>query len=343
LWRSLDSDARIQQAVLQELWWSTRIVGTKIGVAVEQGVVTLLGMVDGFTDRWFAQEAAHSIAGVLGVANELQVRTSVGGQPANTEIAQETRRALELRLPGASDKLRVTVSAGWVTLEGCVDSTQEYEEADKAGMDQKTARKWRRGGQTPSQTKEPRGYRTRTDVFAEVWSEIEQLLEGDAALEARTIFDHLCRQHPEKFQQGQPRTLQRRVKVWRALRGQPREVFFPQEHIAGRQAQSDFTYLDELGVTIAGQAFKHLFYHFTLTYSNREWGMVCASESWESLAEGMQDALWELGGVPEEHRTDSLTAAVKPVGGRARIHRTLPGLAAALRDEGEPHHAGARA
>jgi hypothetical protein len=198
--------------------------------------------------------------------------------------------------------------------------------AAKAGMDQKTARKWRRGGQPPSQTKEPRGYRTRTDAFAEVWSEIEQLLEGEAALEAKTIFDHLCRQHPEKFQQGQLRTLQRRVKVWRALNGQPREVFFPQVHVPGRQAQSDFTYLNELGVTIAGQAFKHLFYHFTLTYSNWEWGMVCASESWESLAEGMQDALWELGGVPEEHRTDSLTAAVKPVGGRPEFTERYQGL-----------------
>src|SRR5262245_37351549 len=188
--------------------------------------------------------------------------------------------------------------------------------AAKAGMDQKTARKWRRGGKAPSQAKEPRGYRTRTDVFAEVWSEIEKLLEGDAALEAKTIFDHLCRQHPEKFQQGQLRTLQRRVKVWRALNGQPREVFFPQDHIAGRQAQSDFTYLNELGVTIAGQAFKHLFYHFTLTYSNWEWGMVCASESWESLSEGLQQALWQLGGVPEEQRTDSLRAAVNPARSR---------------------------
>jgi len=70
----LDSDIRIQQAVLQELWWNTQIGGTKIGVAVEQGVVTLLGVVESFTERWFAQEAAHGIPGVLGVANELRIR-----------------------------------------------------------------------------------------------------------------------------------------------------------------------------------------------------------------------------------------------------------------------------
>lgn len=186
--------------------------------------------------------------------------------------------------------------------------------AAKAGMDEKTARKWQKTGLSPSEAKKPRIHRTRPDPFAEVWEEVEQLLEGEASLEAKTIFDHLCRKYPDRFQESQLRTLQRRVKIWRARKGAPREVFFTQEHVPGRQAQSDFTHLSELMVTIAGQVFKHLFYHFTLVYSNWEWGMVCASESWESLCEGLQDALWKLGGVPAEHRTDSLTAAVKPVG-----------------------------
>lgn len=198
--------------------------------------------------------------------------------------------------------------------------------AAKAGMDEKTARKWLRIGRPPSEVKKPRSYRTRPDAFAEAWSEIEQLLELDASIEAKTIFDHLCRQSPERYQESQLRTLQRRVKVWRAQKGQPREVFFPQLHIPGRQAQSDFTHLSELGVTIAGQPFKHLFYHFTLVYSNWEWGMVCASESWESLSEGLQQALWELGGAPEEHRTDSLSAAVKPVGSPDEFTERYQGL-----------------
>ncbi|MGH9833024.1 MAG: IS21 family transposase [Blastocatellia bacterium] len=198
--------------------------------------------------------------------------------------------------------------------------------AAKAGMDEKTARKWRQVAQPPTQTREPRNYRTRPDAFSDLWAEIEQLLERDASLEARTIFDHLCRQYPERFQESQLRTLQRRVKVWRARKGSPREVFFPQVHLPGRQAQSDFTHLTELNVTICGQLFKHLFYHFTLTYSNWEWGMVCASESWEALCEGLQNALWELGGVPEEHRTDSLSAAVKPIGSRAEFTDRYQGL-----------------
>jgi ribosomal protein S21 len=198
--------------------------------------------------------------------------------------------------------------------------------AAKAGMDQKTASKWRQSGQLPSEVKEPRDYRTRPDGFAEVWLEVEELLERDAAIEAKTIFDHLCRQHPGKFQEGQLRTMQRKVKVWRALRGQPREVFFPQVHLPGHQAQSDFTHMTKLGVRIGGQVFKHLVYHFTLTYSNWEWAMICASESWESLSEGLQKALWELGGTPSEHRTDSLTAAVKPAGGRQEFTERYQGL-----------------
>jgi ribosomal protein S21 len=198
--------------------------------------------------------------------------------------------------------------------------------AAKAGMDQKTASKWRQSGQLPSEVKEPRDYRTRPDGFAKVWSEVEELLERDAAIEAKTIFDHLCKQHPGKFQEGQLRTMQRKVKIWRALRGQPREVFFPQVHLPGHQAQSDFTHMTKLSVRIGGQVFKHLVYHFTLTYSNWEWVMICASESWESLSEGLQKALWELGGTPSEHRTDSLTAAVKPAGGRQEFTERYQGL-----------------
>jgi len=198
--------------------------------------------------------------------------------------------------------------------------------AAKAGMDEKTARKWRRLGHLPSEPREPRQYRTRLDPFAGVWREVEQLLERDASVEAKTIFDYLCRQNPEQFQEMQLRTLQRRVKRWRAQKGAPREVYFPQEHVPGRQAQSDFTYMNELGVTIAGQPFKHLLYHLTLTYSNWEWGQVCFSESYESLAEGVQDALWELGGVPQEHRTDSLSAAVRPPRSKEEFTEKYQGL-----------------
>jgi hypothetical protein len=131
--------------------------------------------------------------------------------------------------------------------------------AAKAGMDEKTARKYRRARRLPSQLQQLHDWRTRADPFAQVWSEIEQLLEREPSLEAKTIFDYLCRKYPGGFQEGQLRTLQRQVKRWRATSGPPREVFFPQQHRPGEQCQSDFTYMKELGVTISGLPFDHLF------------------------------------------------------------------------------------
>jgi osmotically-inducible protein OsmY len=127
-----DSDVRIREGVLQELLWNTQIGGTKIGVAVEHGVVTLMGVVDSFTESWFAQEAAHDVPGVLGVANDLRIRMGKRWLPTNTEIARAARKALELNLPGSGERLRVTVSEGKVTLEGSVDSLRERENAEEA-------------------------------------------------------------------------------------------------------------------------------------------------------------------------------------------------------------------
>lgn len=198
--------------------------------------------------------------------------------------------------------------------------------AAKAGMSEKTARKYRRAGAPPSQLKRERGYRTRRDAFEDVWPEVVALLETDEGLQARTIFDYLCRSYPERFQESQLRTLQRRVKLWRGAHGANREVYFPQRHVAGRQAQSDFTYMTELHVTIGGQPFDHMLYHFVLTYSNWEWVTVCFSESFEALADGVQTALWRLGGVPREHRTDSMSAAVTILGDRDEFTARYRGL-----------------
>jgi hypothetical protein len=159
-----------------------------------------------------------------------------------------------------------------------------------------------------------------------VWRELEELLEREPGLEALTLMEHLCRQYPGQFEMGQLRTLQRRVKRWRAVAGPEREVFFPQEHPPGRQGQSDFTHMKELAVTIAGQPFDHLFYHFMLTCSNWETGTICFGESFESLAEGLQNALWELGAVPAEHRTDNLSAAIIRVGKRDELTAPYRGL-----------------
>ncbi len=183
--------------------------------------------------------------------------------------------------------------------------------AAKADMDEKTARKYRELGKLPSEIKVDHTWRTREDPFAEIWEEVKEKLEINPGLEAKTLFEDLQRRYRGRFADGQLRTLQRRVKIWRALDGPPKEVFFPQVHKPGELCQSDFTHMKALGVTIQGQPFDHLLYHFVLTYSNWETGTICFSESFESLSEGLQNALWELGGVPDLHRTDRLSAAVQ--------------------------------
>ncbi len=183
-----------------------------------------------------------------------------------------------------------------------------------AGMDEKTARKYRKLGKLPSELEQQHTWRTREDPFEDFWHEIKSMLEINPGLEAKTIFEDLQRRNPGLFADGQLRTLQRRIKIWRASGGPPKEVFFTQIHKPGLLGQSDFTHMNKLGITITGRPFDHLVYHFVLTYSNWESGTICFSESFESLSEGLQNALWELGGVPEKHRTDCLTTAVNKTG-----------------------------
>jgi hypothetical protein len=181
--------------------------------------------------------------------------------------------------------------------------------AAKAGMSERTARKYAHSGRAPSQAKASHTWRTRADPFVDVWPEVEALLRQDGGLQAKTIWTELNERHAGRFSTGQLRTLQRRLLAWRATAGPDREVFFPQTHVPGEQAQSDFTDMRALQVMIAGQGFPHLLYHFVLTYSNWESISICPSESFESLSAGVQKALWRLGGVPLEHRTDNLSAA----------------------------------
>jgi len=186
--------------------------------------------------------------------------------------------------------------------------------ASKAGMDEKTARKYQRLSRLPSELQEDRTWRTREDPFSGVWEELEEKLDLNPGLEAKVLFEDLQRRYPGRFMDGQLRTLQRRVKRWRAESGPPREVFFPQVYEPGELCQGDFTHISSMGVTICGQRFDHLIYHFVLPYSNWETGTICFSESFESLSEGLQNALWALGGVPKAHRTDRLSTAVHKAG-----------------------------
>ena len=198
--------------------------------------------------------------------------------------------------------------------------------ASKAGMDPKTARKYLALNLLPSELKEERHWRTREDPFGDVWEQVRQQIEESPGLEAKTLFEWLQREYPGRFVDGQIRTLQRRIKVWRATEGPTQEVYFGQRHEPGRLGASDFTHMTSLGITVSGQTLEHLVYHFVLTYSNWETGTICYSESFESLSEGWQNAVWELGAVPAEHRTDSLSSAVNNMNNLEEFNRRYEGL-----------------
>jgi hypothetical protein len=183
--------------------------------------------------------------------------------------------------------------------------------ASKAGMDIKTARKYNRAGKQPSEMKKPHNWATRANPFSDVWPDIEKELKAEPEYEAKTLFEALQEKYPEQFTDGQLRTFQRKVKRWRATKGPSKEVFFPQNYRAGENAQSDFTNMNSLGISIQGQPFTHKVFHLVLPYSSWEHASICLSESFESLQEGLQNALFTLGAVPKFHQSDSLSAAVK--------------------------------
>lgn len=183
--------------------------------------------------------------------------------------------------------------------------------ARMAEMSEKTARKYRDTDGLPSQQSSDRNYRTRIDPFAEVWPIVEQRLEVEPRLKAKTLFEWLQQTHEGQFPDSTRRTFERRVNQWRSLHGPGKAIYFDQEHSPGRLAASDFTVCNELGVKIAGRRFDHTFFHCVLTYSNAESVSLCFSESFESLSAGIQKAFWEFGGVPQRHRSDSLAAAVR--------------------------------
>lgn len=199
--------------------------------------------------------------------------------------------------------------------------------AAKASMSEKTARKYRRTGKLPSQCKAVHDWPTHDDAFKSDWQWVEEFLKNNPGLEAKTLFEALQREKPGKYQDGQLRTFQRHVKLWRALQGPGHEVFFPQIYYPGQWCESDFTRMKDLNVTINGVPFDHMLYHSVLCWSNWETGTVCFSESYESLSAGLQKALWKLGGVPKYHRTDNLSCAVNKVGNPEVFTDNYRGLA----------------
>ncbi|HYN63077.1 MAG TPA: IS21 family transposase [Candidatus Limnocylindrales bacterium] len=185
--------------------------------------------------------------------------------------------------------------------------------AARAGFSERTARRFDADPTLPSNRKIVHG-RTVTDPLEGYWEgDLLPLLEKDCALQAVTLLRHLQGLYPLAFPDDRiRRTLERRVRQWRALNGPECDIIFRQTPEPGLMAQSDFTHAEELGVTIAGQPFPHLLYHFVMVYSRWEHvGVVLGGESFTALAENLQQALWSLGGAPKEHRTDSLSAAFR--------------------------------
>ena len=188
-----------------------------------------------------------------------------------------------------------------------------------SGMDRKTGRKYLRSGSLPSELKkEERDYRTRDDPFAFDWPMLKGMLKDAPALEGKALFEWLMELRPGRYEPGQVRTFQRRVKQWRATEGPDKEVFFAQDHRPGEAMQVDPTCATKLGVTICGEPFEHLLCHSVLPYSNWEWATVCLSESLMAIRRGVQSALFQLGRVPEYLQTDNSTAATHDLGSGKR-------------------------
>ena len=223
--------------------------------------------------------------------------------------------------------------------------------AARAGFSERTARRFDADPIPPSHRKIVHG-RTVADPLEDYWeTDLLPLLEKDSALQAVTLLRHLQSAHPLAFPDDRiRRTLERRVRQWRALSGPERDIIFRQTPEPGYMGQSDFTHADELGVTIAGQPFAHLLYHFVMVYSRWEHvGVVLGGESFTALAENLQQALWSLGGVPQNHRTDSLSAAFRNLTVDQREDMTKRydafvghyGMDASRNNRGEAHENGA--
>lgn len=188
--------------------------------------------------------------------------------------------------------------------------------AAKAGISTRTASRIANGTHRPSRGR-PRDWRTRRDPLDGLWeTELLPLLEKEPRLEALTLFEALQERHPKVYD-DKLRTVQRRVAQWRATQGKPKEVMFKIKHPPAEMGLSDFTHLKGVEVTVAGQPFHHILYHYRLAFSGWQYVQVIqGGESFIGLSQGLQNALFASGGVPKMHRTDSLSAAYRNTGGR---------------------------
>jgi hypothetical protein len=205
------------------------------------------------------------------------------------------------------------------------DNLSQVAAAAKVGISTRSGRTIEKKLHHTCKPQQPRNYKTRSSPIDEIWNnELEPMLQQFPDLQPKTLFIYLQRTYLDQaglpiYSESILRTLQRYVAKWQAINGKSKAIMFPQEHIPGQQGLSDFTEFNNFLVTIKGKPFKHKFYHFRLVYSKWSYLKVIQSgESMQALSEGLQEALYALGGVPHEHRTDSLSAAFKNLSKEAK-------------------------
>ena len=194
--------------------------------------------------------------------------------------------------------------------------------AVRAGLSVASAYRIEHDPRLPSQKSAPRGRRRPDPLLSIFDAEIVPMLQAAPGLRPVAIFEEMQRRHPQ-LPEGVRRTMERRIRQWRALNGQERDVIFRQVQEPGRMGLSDFTEMGDLAVHVGGEALEHRLYHFRLACSGFEHvHVILGGESYVALAEGLQNALWALGGAPREHRSDSLSAAFRNLDRESRADLT---------------------
>ena len=125
----MKSDTQLRQDILDQLEWETSVDASEIGVTVKEGVVTLTGYASCYPDRTEAERITISIAGVRGLANEIEVRLLGPHERSDTDIAGAALRTLQWNVVVPRDRVKVMVRNGWITLEGDVDGQYQRDAA----------------------------------------------------------------------------------------------------------------------------------------------------------------------------------------------------------------------
>ena len=195
---------------------------------------------------------------------------------------------------------------------------KQTEAAKLAEFSERTGQRIESGRHRPNRGR-AHDWRTREDPLAAVWDDVlEPMLRREPRLMPTTLYEYLQDEYPGQYSRVL-RTLQRRVQTWKAVHGPAPEVMFELRHEPGMMGLSDFTELKGIEVTIKGKPFEHLIYHYRLAYSGWRYAQIIeGGESFIALSEGLQNALAASGGVPRQHRTDSLSAAYKNARGQHR-------------------------